>query len=783
MKKTILASFVFCLCLCSFGLLSAHADGKYESLTYKVTEAGTVTITFCRQDVDGEVVIPETLEGKPVTKIGSDAFYNCKFMTKVTIPDSVKTIGSSVFVDCIRLTEVVIPNSVTTIGSSAFNKFSGKLYIEDLAAWCGIEFGNASANPMYGDGTEVYLNGELLRQIVIPNGVTQISDYAFNGYDGFSSLTIPEGVTSIGADAFCECSSLKIVDLPEGLITIGDSAFNGCSALIGVTIPASVKTIGSFAFWECGALTSVTFSGTVETVGSDAFEDCDNLSGVYITDLSGWCGINFGNYRANPTYYANCLFVNNERLTQPIIPNDVTRIGNCAFINCHELTKVTLPEGLTSVGNSAFYGCYQLTDINLPKSLKELGSYAFYECKMPSVTIPAGMTTIGKSAFGVCAALKTLYIEDLAAWCGISFGDDDANPMSRATEVYVNGALLETLEIPSTVTAIEAYAFNSCTGMKVLILPRSVTRIEQSAFARCSNLARVLYAGSEADWYRIYIADGNTPLTNLDCNYNATQQTYQFVTNCAAAVEPITGYYAAAPTITNGHKKLVGWYDNASCSGSPVTFPYYGTATTLYALWADGASFEDAIALQPNMTRSVSLTEEQAVIYYCITPRISGAYRFYTTGSCDTYGALYDSEKSRLKYSNNRSNEDKNFYIEYNLTAGKTYYLAVELYKGSDGTFELVTETDCVASLALDYVTAATDELIVICTPHYIPTGSVIILTGYQNGEMIELQSDVYEGKAIYFIVKHAYDNAKVMAWDSLQTLVPLCAAETVSGS
>ena len=214
--------------------IGAYAFYNCDSLT-SVTIPDSVTSIgdYVFYDCDGlkNITIPNS-----VTSIGSYAFYYCSGLTSMTIPDSIASIGDYAFFKCSNLTSVTIGNGVTSIGEGAFSNCSRltSVYITDLAAWCGIAFENSAANPLY-NGANLYLNGQVVTSLVIPDGVTSISSFAFYGCGSITSVTIPDSVTGIGNDAFYNCSRLRRVTIGNGVTSIGYYAFYNCSSLTSVT--------------------------------------------------------------------------------------------------------------------------------------------------------------------------------------------------------------------------------------------------------------------------------------------------------------------------------------------------------------------------------------------------------------------------------------------------------------------------------------------------------------------------------------------------------------------
>ena len=319
------------------GNIVIPSEITYNNVTCSVTRIGSYAFAWC----DGltSITIPNS-----VTSIGESAFLTCDGLTSITIPNSVTSIGGSAFEDCSSLTSITIPNSVTSIGTEAFEGCSGfkEVHINDIAAWCNIDFGNYSANPLY-YAHNLYLNGGIVTNLVIPDGVTEIKDHAFIDCYSLTSIAIPNSVTSIGTEAFGACSGLTSITIPNSVTSIGTDAFEGCSGLTSITIPNSVTRIETGAFSFCSGLTSITIPNSVTSIGNNAFYGCTGLTSI-------------------------------------TIPNSVTSIGYDAFYNCDGLTSITIPNSVTWIESGAFSGCSGLTSITIPNSVTSIGSFAFGYC-------------------------------------------------------------------------------------------------------------------------------------------------------------------------------------------------------------------------------------------------------------------------------------------------------------------------------------------------------------------------------------------------------------------
>jgi len=370
MKKFISVLISVCLLLSLLPLwvftASAATSGYY---TYTVSN-GEATITDVHYSISGDVTIPSNLGGSPVTAIGYWAFYGCDLLTSITIPNGVTSIEERVFSRCDLLTSINV-DADNTVYHSNDN--------------CLIE-----------TATDTLIAG--CQTSVIPNYVTTIGNYAFEGCD-LTSITLPNNITSIGNYAFEACTSLTSITLPNSVTSIGNYAFMACGSLTSITIPNGVTSIGHGAFENCGSLTSITIPNSVTSIGYYAFEDCTSLTSI-------------------------------------TFPNSITSIEEGVFMYCG-LTSITIPNGVTSIGSGAFYCCESLASITLPNSVTSIRDNAFVECySLTSITLPNSVTSIEDKAFYLCHSLTDVYYTGTQAqWDAIDIREKN-DSLTSATIHY-----------------------------------------------------------------------------------------------------------------------------------------------------------------------------------------------------------------------------------------------------------------------------------------------------------------------------------------------------------
>lgn len=244
------------------------------------------TATVTKTSFYGDLVLPSSIvyndETYIVTSIGAWAF-DCADITSAVIPNSVTTISYSAFFGCSNMESIVIPSSVTLIGPDAFVncKKLSVVYISDLEAWCKIKFEAQESNPLT-HAKELYLDNELVKDVAIPNNITEIGNYLFVNYSKLTSIIIHGDVTTIGDFAFSGCSNISAIDIPSSVVKIGASSFSGCTGLTSVKIGENVGTIGRSAFAGCSGLESIVIPDKVTWVGWSSFYKCTNLKKIYL---------------------------------------------------------------------------------------------------------------------------------------------------------------------------------------------------------------------------------------------------------------------------------------------------------------------------------------------------------------------------------------------------------------------------------------------------------------------------------------------------------------------
>ena len=563
-----------------------------ENLTYvyipnTVTKIGNTAFRDCTSLAS--ISIPNS-----VTNIGYYAFYGCTALTSLTITEGVTTIGNHAFRKCSGLTTVIIPDTVTNIAANAFydcSALENVYYAGTQEQWdavtvgagneaiteniilattvtgtCGtnlnwylinnekliISGSGAMTNYSSSNYAPWYSYASFIKKIVVENGVSSISNYAFVGCSNVTEIVVPisvdcgcnyytfydcnsvqkvtltkgngtatdydwgsysntpwqkdtcteiiiqDGVTEIGNFTFYECGNIKTVVISDSVTSIGSEAFFGCSGLSSITIPDKVTKIGGYAFAECSNLSSVQIGKSVAFIGTDAFSNINLIDVYYTGSILDWINIDFISYSSNPMYNATgTLYINGNVVSGDIvIPDGTTQLNCYAFYGLNEVESVTIPESVTYIygGNS-----WPLTD----------NAVIYYEGEKEqwdAIEVPqGGIHNNGNVVFdsdsenpyfsGECGENLDwkLHFDGNLVICGTgvmySYSSSGSNMAPWNKQKNIE---ITSVTIEGGVTSIGTYAFYGCSYVSKINLSDSVASIGQYAFANCSSLTQII---------------------------------------------------------------------------------------------------------------------------------------------------------------------------------------------------------------------------------------------------------------------------------------------------
>ncbi len=456
------------------GMLSIMGSGDMWAFDYDY--AGTAPWTEYKEQIS-EIYLDDG-----ITSIGDHAFFKLEKIKEVIIPEGVTSIGEMAFYHCHGLTDITIPASLKTVGSEAFSIDAlcepNRIYISDLAAWCAIDFSSDTSNPCahaWASST-LYLNGQPVTELVIPESVTELKQFVFSGVENIKSVKLHDGIQIIGKMAFSSCTNLESINLPDSITSIGNGAFEDCSELDNVILPDGITAIEGYTFYGCRSLSSIVIPDSVKSIGYWAFDTCDSLESL-------------------------------------ILPEGLETIANNAFYNCSKLNEIIIPASVSSIGNNAFAVLWE--GHNIPAVI------GFGHDEDASLTL-------GSNVFGAYSTTDTVVkVSDINNvnpaiesydWLGdnrnVSFGDLNYAAVSagrcgdRLTWVlYSDGQLVISgsgdmydysdegslpwyeqrdsitgISLPEAMTSVGRYAFNGLANVSEVVLPEVLESIGDYAF-------------------------------------------------------------------------------------------------------------------------------------------------------------------------------------------------------------------------------------------------------------------------------------------------------------
>ena len=387
------------------GITASAEIIKSGDFEYQTLSDGTVELTEYTGTAQ-TLAVPETIDGKTVSRLMGWTFSGNTTLKRVTIGGSIKEIGAYSFYNCTALTSVTIKSGLETIGTSAFRGCSQLSSISLASSVKTIE-------------EDAFVNTKWIQEQRKKGSAVVLGGFLIEATPTGDSFTVPSTVKVICSNAFYY-SNVKSVTLPSGLLKIDSYAFYKCGSIESLTIPASVTQINTPVFYNCDSITAINVAS-----GNKNFASSDGVL-----------------YDKNKTRLICCPV----KKTTVTIPSTVTEIGLNAFDGCTVLKSAALPSGLKTIENYAFRNCAALASVNIPSGVTNIGSYAFAGCQsIKSAVIPKNVKQLGENTFSDCTSLSSVTIpegvESIDYYC------------------FYNCPALKTVTVPKSVTRVSPKAF------------------------------------------------------------------------------------------------------------------------------------------------------------------------------------------------------------------------------------------------------------------------------------------------------------------------------------
>ena len=455
-----------------------------EYYTYEI-QNGEATITgYNKELLRSKVLIPQEIEGYPVTTIGDRAFYDMPsgIGKEFYIPDNVTTFGKEAFAGSAYLDAVRMPQKLTKMGEGVFAACLQMHFLEIPDSL--TEIPDEAFVNCWGYGSARDYSVEQC----IGKNVTKIGKSAFAGCWNMGRVgrawgdgRLPEKLESIGEGAFQYCYTIKKLQIPAGVTVIADRTFQGCERLESIQFDGDITMIGAEAFDGCVALTSMPLSKSLNLIGADAFRDCTALTAFQLAEGNTHFQVQQG---ALMTADATRLLTYAASAPQQsfVMPETLTQIDDGALKNLRYLETLTFSPIFSDYQAGMFENATGLKTVNFGEgTLTAIPDRFFKGCtSLVSPNAFTGVTSVGESAFEGCTAVQSLSFDDSLSNIG--------------TKAFQNCTALESVHIPDSVTSLSAAAFRNDVSLTEFQMPERLHTVSASAFSGCTSLKTVTWS-------------------------------------------------------------------------------------------------------------------------------------------------------------------------------------------------------------------------------------------------------------------------------------------------
>ena len=350
------------------------------------------------------VNIAKKYKGIDVISVEGLAFAGCTNITKIKLPNTLKSIGQAAFYSC-NITEIVFPDSLEEIIGNNNGAFDNCQRLEKITFGKGIKK----------LGSHIFRGCTNLSHVKIPSSITTFGSGVFAncpkltkvGVGIENGIELESNITEIPASICAGCTNITEITIPDTVIRIGQAAFYSCN-ITEIVFPDSLEEItgdNNGAFANCQRLENITFGSGIKKLGSNIFRGCTNLSHIKVPS-------SITNFKYN--VFADCpkLTKVGVGIEEGIeLESNITEIPALMFYGCTNVTEVTIPDTVINIGQAAFYKC-NIIDIKIPDSVERLNGYTsgvFQECNnLENVELGKNVTFLGNKTFYNCGKLKSI---------------------------------------------------------------------------------------------------------------------------------------------------------------------------------------------------------------------------------------------------------------------------------------------------------------------------------------------------------------------------------------